>query len=323
MKSRSASVESLADASADAAALESFRTYVRLRTDHPNPTEGYRAAMQLLRRYADALDLQFHELELEEGHPLAVLTWTGRDPSLPSVILNSHTDVVPAETDKWTREPFGAELHGDKIYGCVIILPQHPPTIMYTPVRIFPISSRRGTQDMKSVGIQYLEALGRLRLADWAPERTLHLLYVPDEEVGGARGIKLLLAHSLMGELRPGLVLDEGLPSPDGKVCALTTRDLDDCGCESTPLSTLSRIKHSSSSPTPRSSLCTTGSAKSGGCACAPAALLAMGLVSSLAPPSRSWSTSSTGSSPSAPSRRQSFRPRAGAAASSWATLRL
>ena len=27
--------------------------------------------------------------------PVLVMTWTGQDPSLPAVMLNSHTDVVP------------------------------------------------------------------------------------------------------------------------------------------------------------------------------------------------------------------------------------
>ncbi len=63
----------------------------------------------------------------------------------------------------------------------------------------------RGTQDMKSVGmsvpeiccsvcvdaeavdagIQYLEAIRRLRASGYQPQRTIHILFVPDEEVGG------------------------------------------------------------------------------------------------------------------------------------------
>jgi aminoacylase len=30
-----------------------------------------------------------------ENKPIVVLTWMGQDPSLPSILLNSHMDVVP------------------------------------------------------------------------------------------------------------------------------------------------------------------------------------------------------------------------------------
>lgn len=36
------------------------------------------------------------------------------------------------------------------------------------------------------------------------------MLWVPDEEVGGNRGIKLLLGSTIIREMNPGLVLDEG-----------------------------------------------------------------------------------------------------------------
>ena len=176
----------------DAAALERFRAFVRMRTDHPNPTPGYRSALAMLRSLTAELGLTYRELELEDGHPLGIATWAGSDPSLPSVVLNAHMDVVPAELEKWTQDPWAADVVDGRVYG-------------------------RGTQDMKSVGMGYVEAIRRLRAAGFAPARTLHLLFVPDEEVGGARGIKLLLAHALVRELNIGLVLDEGLPSPDDK----------------------------------------------------------------------------------------------------------
>jgi aminoacylase len=177
----------------DAAALERFRAYLRMRTDHPDPTAGYRQAVELLRGLARAGGWGFRVVELCPGHPLAVITWAGTRPELPSLVLNSHMDVVPAETEKWSVDPWAAELRGGNVYG-------------------------RGTQDMKSVGAQYWEALLRLRARGFAPTRTVHLLYVPDEEVGGGRGVKLLLADPLIRALNPGLVLDEGLAraDPDG-----------------------------------------------------------------------------------------------------------
>ena len=60
------------------------------------------------------------------------MTWPGTEPELPTLLLNSHTDVVPVFPESWKYDPFEAvkEPNGD-IYA-------------------------RGTQDMKSVGILHV-----------------------------------------------------------------------------------------------------------------------------------------------------------------------
>lgn len=70
---------------------------------------------------------------------------------------------------------------------------------------------------MKSVGSQYLEAVARLASSGYRPLRTVHLAWVPDEEVGGGRGMKLLLGHEIMQRLNPAVALDEGLASPSDR----------------------------------------------------------------------------------------------------------
>jgi aminoacylase len=99
------------------------------------------------------------------------MTWAGTEPSLPSVLLNSHTDVVPVfpvwshaadpcvstayAQELWKYDPFAAHKDEDgNIYA-------------------------RGAQDMKSVGIQYLEAIRILKARGVKCRRTIHLLYVP------------------------------------------------------------------------------------------------------------------------------------------------
>jgi len=171
------------------AAIERFQRYLRCRTVHPDPTPGYEEAAVLLKEVGEAVGLEYHRLDIIEGHPIIYLKWEGRSPELPSIILNSHLDVVPVDADKWTVDPWGGELIDGKIYG-------------------------RGTQDMKSVGSQYLEAVARLKASGYTPVRTVYLLYVPDEEVGGTRGMKALLGHAIVKSLNPALALDEGLASP-------------------------------------------------------------------------------------------------------------
>jgi aminoacylase len=176
----------------DAVAVERLQAYIRCKSMHPHPTAGYSDAGVLLEAYSKELCLAFERLELEAGHPIFLLTWEGSSPGLPPLLLNSHMDVVPVEADKWTQPPFEGAIIDGKMYG-------------------------RGTQDMKSVGIQYLEAIRRLRASSYTPTRTIVLSYVPDEEVGGGRGMKLLLLHERMRTMKPAFVLDEGLASPDDK----------------------------------------------------------------------------------------------------------
>jgi aminoacylase len=176
----------------DAAAVENFRSFLRMKTVHPDPSAGYEEAGVLFKRYADELGLSFERLDLAPGHPIFILTWAGSDAAAPSIVLNSHMDVVPVDMEKWTKAPWDAELVDGKIYG-------------------------RGTQDMKCVSIQYIEAVARLKARGYTPKRTIVLLYVPDEEVGGNRGMKMLVAHAKANELNMGLVLDEGLANASGK----------------------------------------------------------------------------------------------------------
>ena len=37
-----------------------------------------------------------------------IMTVEGENPQLPSIMLNSHTDVVPAYTEHWECDPFAA-----------------------------------------------------------------------------------------------------------------------------------------------------------------------------------------------------------------------
>lgn len=108
------------DLSSDAA-LERFRAYLRCRSVHPDPTEGYERAVELLREWSSLVGLTFERLDLEPGHPIVILTWGGRDPALPSVLLNSHLDVVPVDIERWTIDPWGAEVRvvdGERrVYG--------------------------------------------------------------------------------------------------------------------------------------------------------------------------------------------------------------
>lgn len=111
-----------------------------------------------MKRQADNIGLPI-EIYFPTGkeRPIAVLTWTGTDLDLPSIVLNSHMDVVPVYEENWTHHPFSADIDNEG--------------------RIF----ARGSQDMKSVGMQYLAAIAALKSKNVQLKRTIHVIFVPGQ----------------------------------------------------------------------------------------------------------------------------------------------
>ncbi|XP_038717708.1 aminoacylase-1 isoform X2 [Tripterygium wilfordii] len=169
--------------------ISRFRQYLRFNTAHPNP--NYAAPVSFLTSVALSIGLQVKTFEFVPGKPVLLLTWKGSNPSLPSVLFNSHLDSVPAEEDKWSHPPFSAfhSPEDGKIYA-------------------------RGAQDDKCIGIQYLEAIRNLKASGFKPLRTVHVSYVPDEEIGGFDGSAEFVKSKEFEALNLGLVLDEGQASP-------------------------------------------------------------------------------------------------------------
>lgn len=178
----------------DEIALSNFLTYLKFPTVHPNPNYG--PAVDWLLSVGRELNLDCDVVEIFPDNPILIMCWKGRNPNLPAILLNSHMDVVPVVADKWDHPPFGGVLSEDgKIFG-------------------------RGTQDMKCVGIQQLEAIRRLQKQGFShPQRTIYITFVPDEELGGKLGMKPFVAgdggpHKInFADLNIGFCLDEGIPS--------------------------------------------------------------------------------------------------------------
>ena len=90
-----------------------FREYLRIETVQPSPDYGISliideysevifvylnftgSCVEFLRRLAKEMNLTSEVVEFEPGMPIVLMTWPGNEPDLPTVLLNSHTDVVP------------------------------------------------------------------------------------------------------------------------------------------------------------------------------------------------------------------------------------
>uniref|UniRef100_K3X9N2 Peptidase M20 dimerisation domain-containing protein n=1 Tax=Globisporangium ultimum (strain ATCC 200006 / CBS 805.95 / DAOM BR144) TaxID=431595 RepID=K3X9N2_GLOUD len=173
-------------------AVTRFLEFLRFRTiSGEGPHGSYQECANWLRDYMEEIGLTVKVFSPIENKPVVLATWAGEDPSLPGIILNSHYDVVPVMREHWQYDPFDAKVLEDgRIYG-------------------------RGTQDMKSVCIQYAEAVYRLKSSGFTPKRNIYLLYVPDEEIGGAQGMEEFLLHEEFQAIQPiAFAFDEGLANP-------------------------------------------------------------------------------------------------------------
>lgn len=124
---------------------------------------------------------------VNDKNPLVVMSWIGAEPNLPSIVLNSHMDVVPVFHEYWTHDPFAAEMDKDgNIWA-------------------------RGAQDTKAIGMQYLAAIRSLKKSGITQlKRTVHVLFVPDEEMGSHFGMREFVHTEPFEAMNVGFALDEG-----------------------------------------------------------------------------------------------------------------
>ena len=166
-------------------AVSRFQEYLRIKSVQPQP--DYSSIDKFLQNQSKEIGLQYRKIEVVKDKPIILLTWTGQVKE--AIIFNSHTDVVPVSAEHWKHDPFAAVIDDNKIYA-------------------------RGSQDMKCVGMQYLEACRELKKTDFKPYFTFVLSFVPDEEVGGHDGMEKWVTKDTFLELNPIFAFDEGLASP-------------------------------------------------------------------------------------------------------------
>uniref|UniRef100_A0A1B6LLK0 N-acyl-aliphatic-L-amino acid amidohydrolase n=1 Tax=Graphocephala atropunctata TaxID=36148 RepID=A0A1B6LLK0_9HEMI len=174
----------------DDKAVQSFKEYLRIKSVHPSCDYG--GCIKFLKACANSLKLPVVVYEVAFKKPVVLISWRGSHPGLRSVLLSSHMDVVPVYPEHWSHDPFGAEEDDEgNIYA-------------------------RGAQDMKCVGIQYLEATRRLIMEGFKPKRSIHICFTPDEEIGSEEGMKAFVETEAFRKLNVGCAMDEGVTS-DGE----------------------------------------------------------------------------------------------------------
>ena len=126
----------------------------------------------LLAGYFDGSGLDLERYEPAPGRASLVARIEGSRPDAPTLLLMGHTDVVPANADRWRHDPFGGELVDGEVWG-------------------------RGAVDMLNLTASMAVATRRLaRRRGFRPEGTLVYLAVADEEALGTWGADHLPATS-------------------------------------------------------------------------------------------------------------------------------
>lgn len=162
-------------------AVELLSRYIKIDTTNPpgNEHKGARFFAEIF----DKENIAYKTYEPEEGRTSICARISGTGKEEPLILLN-HIDVVLAEKEQWSFDPFGGEIKDGYIHG-------------------------RGTLDMKGQGIVELLTFLKIARNKEKPNRDIVFLAVADEEAGGEKGAEYLLKNHAE-EFKAGLVLNEG-----------------------------------------------------------------------------------------------------------------
>jgi len=155
--------------------------YLKIKSINPPGDERAAAAFlvsQLKQRVAEP-----GVLAATADRPNVVARLPGNGSKKP-VLVYHHMDVVEADPEKWSCDPFSGEIRDGYVWG-------------------------RGAIDMKGMGIMQLLALELLRQHDPDRSRDIIFLAAADEEKGGALGTRWLIENH-WPEVEAEYVWDEG-----------------------------------------------------------------------------------------------------------------
>ena len=101
--------------------------------------------------------------ESAPGRTSVIAEVEGSDVTLPKLVLHGHLDVVPAEADEWSVDPFAGEIRDGLLWG-------------------------RGAVDMKNMDAMIMQSVADILRSGRQPRRGLILAFFADEEAGGVFG---------------------------------------------------------------------------------------------------------------------------------------
>ncbi|MGC5000546.1 MULTISPECIES: M20/M25/M40 family metallo-hydrolase [unclassified Streptomyces] len=134
--------------------------------DHSGP--GERAAAEYVAGKLAEVGLEPKIFESHPGRASTVARIAGEDPSRPALLIHGHLDVVPANADDWTHDPFSGEIADGCVWG-------------------------RGAVDMKDMDAMTLAVVRDRLRSGRKPPRDIVVAFLADEEAGGTYGARYLV----------------------------------------------------------------------------------------------------------------------------------
>ncbi|MFJ3664413.1 M20/M25/M40 family metallo-hydrolase [Streptomyces sp. NPDC090119] len=134
--------------------------------DHSGP--GERAAAEYVAGKLAEVGLEPKIFESHPGRASTVARIQGEDPSRPALLIHGHLDVVPANAEDWTHDPFSGEVADGCVWG-------------------------RGAVDMKDMDAMTLAVVRDRLRSGRKPPRDIVVAFLADEEAGGTYGARYLV----------------------------------------------------------------------------------------------------------------------------------
>lgn len=141
------------------------QTLIRMDTTNygEGKSNGEAEAAEYLGSELSKLGLQPEYFESAKSRLSVVAKVEGADQSKPTLVVHGHTDVVPAQPDNWSVDPFAGTIRDGLLWG-------------------------RGAVDMKDMDAMIVTALQDILGAGKQPARNLVVAFFADEEAGGLFG---------------------------------------------------------------------------------------------------------------------------------------
>jgi acetylornithine deacetylase/succinyl-diaminopimelate desuccinylase-like protein len=126
---------------------------------------GERAAGEYVMESLTEVGLAPEYYESGPGRANVVVRLEGSDSARPALVLHGHLDVVPAQAEDWTVDPFAGEVQDGMVWG-------------------------RGAVDMKDMDAMMLAVVRQMVREGRRPARDVVLAFFADEEAGGTWGAR-------------------------------------------------------------------------------------------------------------------------------------
>ena len=130
--------------------------------------DGEAQAARYIQQQLEEVGYETFYVESVAGRGNVVCRLEGADRARGSLLIHGHVDVVPAQAEEWTVDPFSGAVQDGFVWG-------------------------RGAVDMKDMVAMTVAVARDFKRSGYAPPRDLIFAFVSDEEAGGALGAQWLV----------------------------------------------------------------------------------------------------------------------------------